>query len=59
MWPRTAAVAPICPLPWELPYAKGADLKNKKKKKKRVIIGILKRIKEIGKKIEERSNYFT
>ena len=30
---RLAAVAPIRPLAWEIPYAKGAALKSKKKKK--------------------------
>ena len=29
----TVAEAPIQPLPWELPYAKGAALKKKSKKK--------------------------
>ena len=33
---RPAAVAPIQPLAWELPYALGAALKDKKTKKKRV-----------------------
>jgi len=32
--PWLAAAAPIRPLAWELPYAPGADLKRKKKKKK-------------------------
>ena len=31
---RPAAVAPIWPLDWERPYAVGAALKSKKKKKK-------------------------
>ena len=30
---KPAAVAPIRPLAWEFPYAKGAALKRKKKKK--------------------------
>ena len=38
LWCRLAATAPIQPLAWELPYAKGAALKRliiiKKKKKK-------------------------
>jgi len=32
---RLAAAAPIGPLAWERPYAKGAALKSKKKKRKR------------------------
>ena len=35
LWHRPAAVAPIRPLAWELPYAAGVALKGKKKKKKR------------------------
>ena len=31
LWRRTAAVAPIQPLAWELPYATGAALKSKNK----------------------------
>ena len=31
LWCRPAAVAPIQPLAWELPYAMGATLKNKQK----------------------------
>ena len=31
-WHRPAAVAPIWPLGWELPYVTGAALKSKKKK---------------------------
>ena len=31
LWHRQAAVAPIRPLAWELPYATGAALKNKNK----------------------------
>ena len=35
MWLRSCiAVAPIRPLAWEAPYAAGAALKSKKKKKK-------------------------
>ena len=34
LWCRRAAMAPIGPLAWEPPYAKGAALKKKKKKKK-------------------------
>ena len=33
LWHRPAATAPIQPLAWELPYAMGAALKSKKKKK--------------------------
>ena len=35
LWRRPAAVAPIRPLAWELPYATGAALKSQKKKKKK------------------------
>ena len=35
LWRKQAAVAPIGPLAWELPYATGTALKSKKKKKKR------------------------
>ena len=35
LWRRPAAAVPIQPLTWELPYAAGADLKSKKKKKKK------------------------
>ena len=34
LWHRPAAEAPIRPLAWELPYAIGAALKSKRKKKK-------------------------
>ena len=30
LWCRLAAAAPVRPLAWELPYAKGVDLKKKK-----------------------------
>ena len=33
LWCRTAAVAPIRPLAWELPYAVGPALKSKTNKK--------------------------
>ena len=33
LWHRPAAVAPVWPLAWELPYAASASLKSKKKKK--------------------------
>ena len=33
LWRRLAAAAPIQPLAWKLPYAAGAALKRKKKKK--------------------------
>ena len=35
LWHRPVAAAPIRPLFWELPYAKGAALKNKKKTKEK------------------------
>ena len=35
LWNRSAAVALIRPLAWELPYAAGVALKTKKKKKKK------------------------
>ena len=35
LWQRSAAIAPILPLTWELPYIMGAALKRKKKKKKK------------------------
>ena len=34
LWCRLAAIAPIRPLAWELPYAVGVAQKSKKKKKK-------------------------
>ena len=34
LWHRPAARAPIQPLAWELPYAAGAALKRRKKRKK-------------------------
>ena len=37
LWYRLAAVAPIRPLAWELPHAKGAALKRQKKTKKKKI----------------------
>ena len=36
LWCRSAAIAPIQPLAWELPYAAGGALNSKKKKKKGV-----------------------
>jgi len=33
LWCRPAGTAPIQPLAWEPPYAKGAALKRQKKKK--------------------------
>ena len=33
LWRRLAATAPIGPLAWEPPYAKGEALKNKSKQK--------------------------
>ena len=39
LWCRVAAVAPLCLLAWELPYAAGAAIKKKKKlKNKRSIL---------------------
>ena len=35
LWYRLAAVAPIRPLAWELPYAMGVALKIKRKKKRK------------------------
>ena len=35
LWCRPAAVAPIGPLAWELPYATGVTLKRQKKKGKK------------------------
>ena len=32
LWCRPAAIAPIIPLAWELPYATGMALKKEKKK---------------------------
>ena len=34
LWCRPAAAAPIHPLAWESPYATGAELKKKRRKKK-------------------------
>ena len=34
LWRRPAAVAPIRPLDWELPYAEGEALKNQTKSNK-------------------------
>ena len=38
LWCRPAAVAPIRPLVWKLPYAAGVALKRKEKKKKKQLI---------------------
>ena len=35
LWCRLAAVVPISPLAWELPYAGGVALKSKKRKKEK------------------------
>ena len=35
LWYRPAAVAPIQPRAWKLPYAVGVALRSKKKKKKK------------------------
>ena len=40
LWLRLAATAPIGPLVWEPPYAVGATLKSKKKKKNSVVMGL-------------------
>ena len=37
LWCRPAAAAPVWPLTWELPYAACVALKDRKKKKKRII----------------------
>ena len=37
LWRRPAATAPIGPLAWEPPYALGAALKSKQKKKANVV----------------------
>ena len=34
LWRGPVTVAPICPLAWELPYATGATLKGKKRRKR-------------------------
>ena len=36
LWHTPAAIAPIKPLAWELPYTTGAALKSKKKKEKEI-----------------------
>ena len=36
LWHRPAAAAPIQSLAWEIPYATGAALKEKKKKKPKI-----------------------
>ena len=38
LWYRLAAVAPIRPLAWELPYAAGVALKRQGKKEKENIV---------------------
>ena len=40
LWHRPAAVAPIGPLAWELPYATSAALKRKKKERKENSVGL-------------------
>ena len=37
LWCRPAAIAPIQPPVWELPYAAGAALKRKKEKEKKIM----------------------
>ena len=39
LWHRPAATAPILPLAWELPYARGAALKKKEKEEEAQYIG--------------------
>ena len=41
LWHRLAAVAPVRPLAWELPFAFCGPKKQKKKKKKKKIIEIM------------------
>ena len=41
LWRRLAAVAPIQPLAWELPYAGGAALKRKKKNLPKLRVNII------------------
>ena len=36
LWLRPAAVAPIQPQDWEMPYAAGMALKKKKNKRKKI-----------------------
>ena len=40
LWHRPAAIAPIQPLVWELPYAAGAVLKIRQKQNKKGIFGL-------------------
>ena len=40
LWGRLAAMAPNEPLAWEPPYAASADLKSRRKKKKRTTFHI-------------------
>ena len=37
LWCRSAAVAPIGPLPWEPPYASGEAIKKQKKRKTKIV----------------------
>ena len=37
LWRRLVAIAPIRPLAWEPPHASDAALKDKKKKKKKIL----------------------
>ena len=41
LWHRLVATAPIRPLAWELPYAKGAALEKTKKKKKKFNVNLI------------------
>ena len=38
LWRRPAVAVPIRPFAWEIPYAKGAALKTKKKKGKKKVL---------------------
>ena len=46
LWRRLAATVPIGPLAWEPPYAEGAALKSKKKRKEKMINRKQKRVGE-------------
>ena len=41
LWFRPAAPTPIQPLAWKLPYAAGAALKSKKKKRKEMMTTVI------------------
>ena len=48
LWCRAAAVALIRPLAWELPYAAGAALKSKRKKKRASQVRVTRKSREGG-----------